>query len=295
MELPWNKKERLQEENDKLEEEIKEVRDERDRYREKLDAEEKRRSKLSKEKQEAQEKLNRLQDKLKNKEKTTSKEESGEEGTKWAKLDLNEIKNILEKLDSVKSPEKDLVTVKSTERIENLPDLKGLKNTLNSSDYSSLSSEKSFFAFIDGKIFSTVLKTRKFFKKDWKLDQEFHTDELKDFIESEKHWAIVSAGKTQVFHEENGEFEEVDRVTTRVENQQKKGGFSQGRFERKRDEQVEEHVKKTKELIKDFENLKVLGNKKLCKELKGEYLGGFDSSREPSPEMFYDFRLKRLV
>jgi len=204
-----------------------------------------------------------------------------------------EVKKILGKLSTVESPEKDLVTLYTSGKIKDLPDLKGLKNTLNSKDYSRLSSEKSFIAFMDGELFSAVLKTRPFFKSSWKLSSGFQVDELIDFIESEKYWALVATGETKIFLEEDGEFEEVERVKTRVENQQKKGGFSQGRFERKRDEQLEVHIEKTEEMLEGFEDVKLLGNKKLCKDLPGEYLGGFDSSRNPGPELFYDFRLKR--
>lgn len=291
MELPWNKKERLQEEKDKLEAKIKELEEERDKYREKLDAEQERRSKLSKEKQEAQEKLNRLQDKLNNTETTTNKQEDKKE-IEWTKLSLSEVKNLLEKLESVNSPEKDLVTVYSPGHMDSLPDTKGLKNTLDSEDYSLLSSKNSFAAFMDGGLFRTILKSRPFFNSDWKLDRKFEVNQIKKFIKEEKHWALISAGKTKIFHEQDGEVKEIDRVKTRVENQQKKGGFSQGRFERKRDEQVEEHTEKTQEAIKELENVKLLGNKKLCKELAGEYLGGFDSSKDPGAKMFYNFRVK---
>mgnify|MGYP002763041299 CR=1 FL=1 len=82
-------------------------------------------------------------------------------------------------------------------------------------------------------------------------------------------------------------------MKTRVDNQQKKGGFSQRRIERKRDEQLEAHIEKTEELLEEFEDVNLLGNKKLCKDLQGEYLGGFDSSRSPGPMLFYDFRMKR--
>ena len=291
MELPWNKKKRLQEERDELSEKIQEIEKERDKYREKLKAEEERRSRLSKEKQEAQEKLNRLKDKLNNNQTDNTQEEKKD--IKFEKPRIKEVKRILEKLDSVRSPEEDLVSIQSPKQFSNLPDMKGLKNTLNSEDYSRVSSKKSFAAFIDGELFSIVIKSRAFFQPDWKLGEKFEVTALTDFIEKEKHWALVSTGETKIFHEQDGKVAEVDRVTTRVDNQQKKGGFSQGRFERKRDEQVEEHVEKTKEMIEDFENLKLLGNKKLCKELPGDYLGGFDSSKDPGPELFYNFRMKR--
>lgn len=294
MELPWNKRKRLEKERDELSKKIQEIEKERDKYREKLEAEEERRSRLSKEKQEAQEKLNKLEDKLNN-DNQSDKERKEKNDIKFEKPQVMEVKRILEKLNSIKSPEEDLVSIHSSKRFSDLPDMKGLKNTLNSEDYSRVSSEKSFAAFIDGELFSIVIKSRPFFQPNWKLGETFEVSELTDFIEKEKHWALVSTGETKIFNEQDGKVKEVDRVTTRVDNQQKKGGFSQGRFERKRDEQVEEHVEKTKEMIEDFENLKLLGNKKLCKELPGDYLGGFDSSKDPGSKLLYNFRIKRYI
>ncbi len=292
MELPWKKYSNLKEKKEKLEKKVQELEKEKEKYQAQLESEKERRSELSRKKQEAEEQLNRLKDKLENQENTEKDTEEVNE-TDWERPELQEVKKIIGKLSTVESPEKDLVTLYTPGKIKNLPDLKGLKNTLNSEDYSRLSTEKSFIAFMDGEIFSTVLKTRPFFKSSWKLCRGFQVEEITDFIESEKYWALVTTGETKIFVEEDGEFEEVERVKTRVENQQKKGGFSQGRFERKRDEQLEAHIDKTEELLEEFEEVKLLGNKKLCKDLPGEYLGGFDSSRSPGPKLFYDFRLKR--
>jgi hypothetical protein len=71
---------------------------------------------------------------------------------------------------------------------------------------------------------------------------------------------------------------------------------SGGEYERKASvdqRELEEHIDKTEELLEEFEDVKLLGNKKLYKDLPGEYLGGFDSSQSPGPKLFYDFRLKR--
>jgi hypothetical protein len=146
---------------------------------------------------------------------------------------------------------------------------------------------------MDNDFFSVVLKTRPFFEPEWSLDTGFNADRILDFIETEKHWALVSANETQVFREEDGELEKVEEIKNRVEKQQKKGGYSQGRFERKRDEQIQQHLGQTRELLEGLSNVKLLGEKSHCEDLPGEYLGGFDSSRSAGPDMFYNFQLRR--
>ena len=294
MKLPWREKTETQEKLEELKQEIEELEEEKKKYREQLTAEKERRSKLSSEKQEAEEKLNKLQDKLRNYESVEKEEETGRK-YRWEKPRFEQLKKNLEKLSSVESPEEDLVTVLSPTKVSDLPDLKGLKNSLSKSTYTHISSEKSFIAFLDEEFFQVVLKSRPFFESDWMLENNFSAEKLLDLINSEKYWALVSAGRTRVFEEQGGYFEEVEDLKTRVENQQKKGGFSQGRFERKRDEQIEEHLERAENVLEDLENVKLLGERSLCEDLSGEYLGGFDSSKSPGPDMFYGFRLKKTV
>lgn len=292
MELPWTKIRKLESEKEGLELEIEKLEQERDNYQDRLEAEEKRRSELARKKQEAEEKLNRLQDRLENLGKVQEDPDTDEE-FRWKRPEFNELKKTLEKLASVESSEEDLLTVFSKGKLETIPDIKGLKNSLNSEDYSRISPEQDFIAFMDGEVFDAILKSRPFFQSRWLLDNEFHPEDILEFIESEKYWGLVSTGETLIFEEQDGYFTEVERLKTRVENKQKKGGYSQDRFENKREEQLQEHIERTRNVLEDLENVKLLGNRKLCKNLPGKYLGGYDSSREPGPGLFYNFRFKR--
>jgi len=293
MKLPWAGDSEKEKELEELRQEVEELKEEKEKYREQRTAEKERRTKISTEKQEAQEKLNKLENKLRNYESIEEEEETGLT-YKWEKPRFEQLKKNLEKLSSVESPEEDLVSVFSPGKTEKLPDLKGLKNSLTKTTYSRISSEKSYIAFMDESFFQVILKSREFFDPDWLLDTEFNVEKLLNFIESEKYWALVSADRTRVFEEQGGYFEEVEDLKTRVENQQKKGGFSQGRFERKRDEQIDEHLERTENVLEDLENVKLLGERSLCNEVSGEYLGGFDSSKSPGPDMFYNFQLKEF-
>jgi len=190
----------------------------------------------------------------------------------------------------VESPEKDMVTVLSPEKLEEIDDLKGLRNTLEPEQLDNIQGKKSFIAFFDPDIFSVVLKTRPFFDSEWILNESFSPERILKFIDSEKTWVLVSAGETRIYSEEFGDYEEVESVKSRVNRKHGKGGFSQGRFERKREEQIEQHLEEVEEVLEDKEKIYLLGDKRLCERLPGEHLGGFDPNSSP-PELFYSFQL----
>ena len=132
MKLPWNRKQKIQElkkENQRLQEKIKELEEERDSFRNRFQAEKERRSKLSKEKQEAEEKLNKLEQKVQSQEKIQDSSADVEDQD-IEKLSLEQVKRILNKLQSIESSEKDLLTVYSPENIQELSDQQGLKSSV---------------------------------------------------------------------------------------------------------------------------------------------------------------------
>ncbi len=294
MKLPWKKKiEEKEEEIRKLEERISEIREEKKRSEERFEAEQERRKKLSRQKQEAEEELNRLKDRLEQLESEEGDEEaSEEEEIELQGLDFQEAYRLLNKLDSLDSDEKDMVTVYVPEGIDDVNDISGLKNSVTKNQYSKLGKLEGFVGFLDPDLGSWVLKIVPFFGPRFELSYGFDTDELLGFIESEKYWVMVSAGETEVYREENGDFEEVERVKNRVDREHSKGGFSQGRFERKREEQIETHLENVKGVLEEYEEEKIflLGDERFCKELPGEYLGGFDPNRR-KPGQFYSFQL----
>ncbi|EGQ42875.1 MAG: hypothetical protein J07AB43_08640 [Candidatus Nanosalina sp. J07AB43] len=293
MELPWRKYNKIKERKSELKEELREVKEQRDRYQEQFKSEKERRSKLSAQKQEAEEKLNKLQDKLETANISNKTEKTEKTQLKDIKLSVEQTKNILDKLSTISSHKKDLVSVYSTGGVEDLKDFKGFKNTLSSQKISQITSERTQIFFTDEKAFDITLRTRPFFSDSWSLDNSFNVKKVDEFIQEKKHWALVSAGETTILSEKAGNTEKIDEVNTRVENKQKKGGYSQDRFERKRQEQIQQHEDKVEEKLEDLTNLKLLGNKKICKELPGEYLGGFDSSRNKDAQTLYKFRLRK--
>jgi hypothetical protein len=291
MELPWNSKEKIKRLEDKIEElkqEIEELEEEKESYRKRFEAEKDRRSELSRKKQEAEKKLKELEQKqggeTEEEDEKHSVEASGEG------IPLQRTKKILSKLDSYSSPEEDFITVRSPGSLEDVSDLKGLKNSVSREEYEFLSG-RGFVAFIEPDLVRVKLKSRSYFSGSWEVSDSFEVSELQEFISEEKQWAAVSAGETRIVVERDGEIVEKEEISSRVEKQQKKGGFSQGRFERKRDEQIEEHVKQVEEKIS--EDTLLVGEERLCKKLSGKYLGGFDS-RKNLVDALYGFQLERM-
>lgn len=299
MKLPWSSDEveKKQAEIEKLEEQISELEDEKESWQNRFESEKQRRKELSRKKQEAEEELNKLKDKLRNN--TEQKEEDtftdSSETQEFEDISFGKARDILQKLDSIESREKDLVTVYSPDEIDDLEDLRGLKNSISAEQFSQIQDLEGFVAFMDQDTGNTVLKMSPFFDSKFVLEEFYDIADLLEFFRTEKYWVIASAGETKVYREEKGEFEEVESVKSRVDREHSKGGFSQGRFERKREEQIEGHVKQVKETLEEFDEdkLYLLGDKKLCKELPGTYISGFDPNRK-KPEQFYQFQLMWL-
>ncbi|MFT4892983.1 MAG: hypothetical protein ACI8Z7_000774 [Candidatus Nanohaloarchaea archaeon] len=293
MKLPWKLKDELEEKEErieKLEDRIEELEDEKDSWRQRFEAEKERRSKLSREKQEAEEERNKLKEK---RETSDSGEEvsEGSESRGFEDLTFDEARSVLRRIGAFESEGDELVTVYCREELEDISDLRTLKNSIPKEKYSVLEGKKSFTAFSDPILGVFMLKMNPFFSDRVSVSDSFMVEDLLDFIGKEKYWCLVSAGETEIFREENGEYEQVERIKNRVNSEHKKGGFSQGRFERKREEQIDQHVEQVQEALENYEEVFLIGEKKLCKKLEGEYLGGFDPNRK-KPGQFYGFRFR---
>ncbi|MFB6144970.1 MAG: Vms1/Ankzf1 family peptidyl-tRNA hydrolase [Candidatus Nanohaloarchaea archaeon] len=291
MRLPWNEgREEKNEKIEQLQERIQELEEEKDSFKQRFQAEKERRSELSRKKQDAEKELNRLRDRLRADEGKVEEDESRQND--FTKISYGRVKKMLQKLGTVSSEEKDMVTVYSPGKFENHPRLKDIKNSVNREGYQVLKNRESFVAFIDPDLSSYLVELSPFYSEKLSIDDGFYTGRLLQFIEEEKHWLLVTAGDTRLYREKDGEFEEIDREASRVEKKHSKGGFSQQRFERKREDQIEKHVKAVAEMIKekDLEEVYILGDKRICSDLPGKYLGNFDPNMK-KPEQFYGFQL----
>jgi predicted RNase H-like nuclease (RuvC/YqgF family) len=288
--------EKLNKKLDALRKKLQDFYEKRESYKSRYEAEKDRRSKLSRKNQELEEEINDLENKISDLEdekdyqgsEETAEELEETEAQILQDKSVEQAKSILEKLESVSSSELDCVTAYKTSG--ELPDEKGLKNTLTSKQFSFVTDKEGIF-FLEPEFIQLRLNTRDFFEPEWDTGGKFETEKLRNFIETRKQWAIVSAGETVILREESGEILDREEVTSRVDSKQKKGGFSQGRFERKRDEQIDEHLNQVEEEIAD--DTLLVGEERLCKNLPGKYLGGFDDSGD-TVDSLYGFRLEKM-
>ena len=288
----WNSDEKKEERIQELEEKLEEAREEKESWKNRFEAEKERRSTYSKEKQEAEERINRLEDKLEGLKSGEEKEEIEEEDNSKKDLGFNEARRVVSKLSSVESSEKDLVTVYHTGDIDDIDDLRGLKNSIGKAQFNSIS-DPGIYLFDEDHVLDLFLSCRPFFDSEWVSGDGFSLGQVSDFIEEGKVWVKVSAGDSKVFRESSGDLELVENVKDRVNRQHRSGGFSQGRFERKRDEQIEGHLDNLCEVLPEEEQVFLVGEQGLCEEVPGEYLGGFDPNRSDL-EAVYGFGFRRL-
>lgn len=290
MKLPWDNSE-LEEKIDRLEKKVEELEEEKQRMENRFEAEKERRSELANKKQEAEKRLKKLGQKLEARQEDEEEQElpTEEKEPERADLTLEEVRSGLDKLESVRSEEEDLLTVYSSEKISDINDLRALKNYASKDTMERLEEYESFVAFTDELFLDVLLEMRPFFESEWVADGSFKTSKVQEFIESDKTWVIVSAGSTRIVKEVNGQVKEIENVKTRVDRKHTQGGFSQGRFERKREEQIQNHLDAVREELEADEPL-LVGDRKLCQQLDGEYLGGFDDNR-PLIDALYSFRL----
>lgn len=291
MKLPWRKISELENEKEELEASISEKQEQIEKLQDMLEAEKDRRSKLAREKQEAEEKLNHLRDKIEGL-KTDQQDEEDETGSEFKSISIEDFKDSLDKLGSFKSDKKDFLTVYSPGKLSNHQDISDIRNSIPEEELRPLLNQENLLIFYDRNLGVFCFKLRAFFDERFEVSNMFYTGEIVDFVKKEKYWALVSRGESKVFSESDGDYEEIERITDRVNSQHGKGGFSQGRFERKRDEQVDQHLDNVEQKLEGLENLYLLGDKALCKELPGNHLGGFDPNSSIIQNFYRPRRLK---
>ncbi len=236
-----------------LKERIQELEDENESLRNRLEAEEERRSDAVTQKQEAEREINRMEDRIHELEdrveRAESEEEDGHGFRRVESLRRDEIREALSLLLSVEGADESLLTEYVT------PD----GDLPNPEDYSSeslgllrgIDSETGLVVFTDdSRLISACLSpplrvddTRVVYGDTFEVDQSL-------FEPPERYvLGVVRAGGFSAGYYEGGDLVETEYVTTNVKSQHSKGGWSQSRFERIRDEQIDEHVERSVEAL----------------------------------------------
>lgn len=274
-----------------LEEKVNELREDKEKLKRRYESEKKRRSDLSREKQEAEEEMNRMKDKIRNLESGEDNQVGEDKKKDFSQVEMEEFLSIIRKMEDIESDDRELFTVYIGEGTDFIGRNHQLKKSLDASIYGFLNSLEDCILFSDGKYFNHVVKMKSFFEGEWFLGKNFNTDPIRELIGEEKYFVVIGHGDTEIYREEEGDLELIEKISTRVERSHSKGGFSQKRFERKRKGQIKNHLEEVREAVPD-KNTYLLGDRRLCKEVEGKYIGGFNDNKE-LPEAFYGFRVLR--
>lgn len=253
----------LEEKNQKLEKLEKEAGKERRRAKEAVTE----KQQTDKELKEARHKIESLEDRIKNLE---EEEKGGSRNKKVKFLTRSELTSLIEELGSLSADSEGLKThfVVYFDSIADDKVVQVLRGTDSQTGYVHLQDQ---FKVIDCVLIPPLPVDEEFYR-----DNKFHLEKIREDLESDVKIGFLSvhAGESAVGMLEGNEFSNFNIVKTGVGNKHSKGGFSQGRFERGRDEQIQKHLKEVVNSIEESmthpDYLILDGNERMVSELKDQ-------------------------
>ncbi|MDL5362690.1 Vms1/Ankzf1 family peptidyl-tRNA hydrolase [Halalkalicoccus sp. NIPERK01] len=279
-----------------LKERIEELREERDRLEERFEAERERRREAVRERQEAQERENRLEDRISDLEGRLERidEESDLEFRGVETLRGERLREVLDRLDSFRTGEEGVLTAMVDGEVpaageaafgERAPLLARAEPCLAVADDAGLVSVT----------LTPPLAPDPFWTWGDTVDLEYGW-----FLpEGEFAFALVRSDLFAMGEYRGTERESVRAFESDVKGDHSKGGFSQGRFERRRDNQVKAHLQKCGDALadRDADRLIVVGQRTLLKEFDADVTRAVDATGDPEDALesaFRDFFTARL-
>lgn len=254
----------LQERINKLEEKLR-------RSKEKLEREKNRAKEAVTEKQktdkklkEARHKIESLEDRIENLEKQT-REVREEKESKF--LTREETLTLLDELESLQSEKASLVThyLEEPDEVGDDEVLRVLRNIDSPTGYMYV---KNQFKTLNCVLVPPFLVEHEFFR-----EKGLRLEKIRNILESkpEVYFVSIHAGESVAGLLEGNNFSSFDLIKGDVKSKHSKGGFSQGRFERRRDEQIQKHLEEVAEHVEttlgEVDYLVLDGNKRLKSEL----------------------------
>lgn len=275
-------REKLKEKIDALQQELDQARREKQELQEKLESERERAKDAVSERQKLNERINRQQDKIGSlKDKIRRKEYIEDrvgKDLRSNKISRNKLASLLNKLSSFESEGDDLLTVflPPNASIEGVDSEGVLRTDLTLNQLKKLKEEESETGkvlFYCENLLSLLLKPPLPIKEqEWYRSKMFKISPIQEQLEKEIGYLFLSGGGSTaaLFGKEVEDFEIIE---SKVKSKHKKGGFSQGRFERKREEEVKKHldevVENSREIFPaDLEIFALSGNKKMVSSLR---------------------------
>lgn len=274
-----------QEENVQLKEKIVELQEELERLREekkkldkKLEKQNKRAKKAETDKHELHQKINRLEDQvqsLKNKlqnEAAEAHELVYEEPILWRDPEL-----LLSKVSSVRSEEDDLLTVFIPKELSmmDIEDSNFLQFKLTPKQIERVEKTKSDTgkALIHAEgLFTTLTKPPLPIKNgEWFLSTQFKVEPLLSQFDKKVCLAFLSSGGSAVATFDREGIEDFQLIKADIKGEHSKGGFSQDRFQRRREEEIRDHINKVENALEELpeaDYLTLSGSQKMVSELE---------------------------
>lgn len=253
-----------------LKDRIEEVEAERDRLQEQLDAEERRRAEAARKRQDAEERVNRLEDRIAQLEGEIDRLEGDERHLSFrrtADLSDDRLDAVLDRLESVDAgPEGALSAMVVDDPPTAVREAFGERTAL-------VERAAPCLAYTDDAglvsvAFRPPIEPDPF--SSW--DDAFRIDRSWFRPTGRFAFALVRADRFAIGEYRGGERLSVEAFESEVHGEHSKGGFSQDRFERRRDEQIDAHLDRCRSAIADREadRLIVVGDRAAVDEFADE-------------------------
>ncbi|MFB6168225.1 MAG: Vms1/Ankzf1 family peptidyl-tRNA hydrolase [Haloferacaceae archaeon] len=233
-----------------LKERIEELREERDSYEAQLAAERERRAEASSARQDAEERVNRLEDRVTELEDRVERAEGVDEDRGFARVDRlgpSEREAVLGRLRSVESAPETLLTAMVVEPGDVVRDAFGDRAPLvaRAAPCLALTDDHGVVrAALDPPFPPEPFVT---WGERFRLDASWFEPPARHAV------ALVRADRFALGVYEGDERVDLTALTADVEENHSKGGFSQSRYERRRDEQIAAHHDRAREALADVE------------------------------------------
>lgn len=236
---------------EELEDELEALREEKRRLEERLEAEERRRADAASARQEAEREVNELEDRIAQLEGTVERLRDDEAELSYRgtdRLDRREAGRVLKRLDSVDAPPDNALTAVVDDRTpEAVRDTFGARAALvdRAAPCVALADEH---GIVSAALGPPVLPATGITWDDgFALDRE-HFLPTGTFA-----FAFVRSDRFALAEYVGDERHSLQKIETDVKGDHSKGGFSQGRFERRRDAQIDEHLGACESAIADLD------------------------------------------
>jgi len=281
---------------EELEAELEDAREAQQRAEAQLEAEERRRAEAVTARQEAQERVNELEDKIAQLEGTVERLQGGEADLSFRgrrELDRSATARVLDRLESVEAPPDAAMTAVIEEHVpDEVREAFGERSTL-------LERAAPCVAVADEDgLLSAALRPPVLPEPGVTWDDSFDLDCSCFLPTGTFAFAIVRSDLFALGEYRGDERLAFEGFASDVKGDHSKGGFSQGRFERRRDAQIEEHLEDAVEALedRDAETLYLTGDRSaldtLADEVDARATAPVDATGKPEAaldEAFADF------